>query len=892
MRLRFFLQLPLVLTFIACQPTPAPITPNIVTSIPTTISNEQLSINNNEQLTDTPPPNPTTQNSELKIQNSKLKTPSPLPVTTTPQSPISNLQSPPFPPAPLPLSAYPRPPGDNGLGIHWSTHLYAQSDEATSYFVSELSRLNIKWVKLLVDGLTNHDYDRTIDDLASRDIMPIIRIYQRCNHPYEGEQLDALVRHYAAKGVFYYDLYNEPNQPGESGGWCEDVAQDPAYLAHVWADAARAIYAAGGYPGLPSFFAPDQKLPDWQESFFHRFFDALREQGNEEVLYFSWASIHNYNINHPPTYPYDEVNQTGRLLTPDEIARYNLTPPEVQAINLNREIAGILKRRPLDEDDGQRLGLSKVEVAEINRKFAFGELMGFNLYDDSTAFFHFIAYRNQFYDLFGFDIPMISTEGGATKGSSEDPRYPKVDGQTAAEWTLWSADYMLDDAPPYYFTTNTWLLAQGALDYHEPVWEVNAWYHDRAGSQEPVVDALKNRPRLDEARTNCERDNLACWQANIIPQPDKNPLENYPRPPADNGRGIHWPPTNLKLPSRVVDYFIGELREMNIKWVKFLQDDLPTVTDPYLIEQLAANDIEPVLRVFKPFNEPYQHLIPLVTEAKALGVNYFELYNEPNLAGPAGGWREDEPINVERMVDLWILAARDVHLAGGYPSLPPLAGGGAVDDMLFLRQFLDGLRARGQTNLLPGAWIPVHNYFLNHPLDYPTDPVNADGVPLTGAEIEKRGLTPEQVEAINRARSIAGLPREQGGFWVGNTIDEDSNSFGKFEAYANIFYSRFGYYLPVIGTEGGAVIGSAEDPRYPPVRAEDLTALTLEAYHAMLDDAPPYFFAHTPWLLANSAGEHADERFEHAAWYKDRRGTTLPVVEALKADPRKDEVRR
>jgi hypothetical protein len=54
-----------------------------------------------------------------------------------------------------------------------------------------------------------------------------------------------------------------------------------------------------------------------------------------------------------------------------------------------------------------------------------------------------------------------------------------VDGQTVAEWTLWSADYMLDDAPPYYFATSTWLLAQSALDYPDPVWESNTWYHDR-----------------------------------------------------------------------------------------------------------------------------------------------------------------------------------------------------------------------------------------------------------------------------------------------------------------------------------------------------------------------------------------------------------------------------
>ena len=180
----------------------------------------------------------------------------------------------------------------------------------------------------------------------------------------------------------------------------------------------------------------------------------------------------------------------------------------------------------------------------------------------------------------------------------------------------------------------------------------------------------------------------------------------------------------------------------------------------------------------------------------------------PLATWPAGGWREGEPVNGERLVDLWILAANDVRAAGGYPSLPALAGGGTVDDMVFLGEFLDGIRARGQADLLPGSWLAVHNYFLNHPLDYPADPVNVHNVPLTEAEITERGLTPEQVEAINHARQIAKLPREEGGFWVGNTIDEDSNAFRKFEAYADIFYNRFGYYLPVISTEGGALLST------------------------------------------------------------------------------------
>lgn len=798
----------------------------------------------------------------------------------------------PFPAAPLPLDSYPRPPGDNGLGIHWSTHLYAQSHEATDYFVNELVEMNIKWVKVLNDSTRGREFDYTIDQLVAHDMMPMIRIYQQCNTPYDPDALDEMVRHFVEKGVYYYDLYNEPNLPGEPGGWCSESGDpEPAYLAEIWADAARTIYLAGGYPGLPSFFAPDHKDPTWRESFFYQFFDALVEQGNKDVLYFSWASIHNYNVNHPPTYPFDEVNQTGRLLTEAEIERYNLSPTEVDMMNLNRQVAGILRRRPLTYTDSVTLNISPEQINAINGRFEAGELMGFTLYDDSTAFLHHVAFRNQFYDLFGFDIPMISTEGGATKGSAEDPRYPEVDGETVAEWTLWSADYMLDDAPDYYFTTMTWLLAQSALEYEEPVWEVNAWYHDREGDQEPVVDALKTRPRLAEVRQTCASNDLDCWLARVAPQPDRVSLADYPRPPNDNGRGVHWSPTTNPLHSKVTNYFIAELEAMHIKWVKFMQPDIPEVRDPYLVEQFVAHDIMPVVRVYLPFNDRYANLPEFVVAATERGIPYFELYNEPNIAGPAGGWRDGEPINVARMTELWILAAQEVHHAGGHPSLLPLAAGGTMDDKVFLRQYLDEIRARGQADLMVGAWIPLHNYFFNHPLDYPTDPVNRQDLPLTAAEIAARNLTPEQVESINYYRRISHRPFEEGGYWLGDTIDEDSNGFRKFEAYANIFYSRFGYHIPVIGTEGGLVLGTQEDPRYPPVNETDLVERTLGAYHALLDDAPPYFFVQMPWLLANSAGEHADPRFENAAWYKDRRGLVLPVVPALKADPRRFEVR-
>ena len=428
------------------------------------------------QFVSTSLPTMTAMRSPILTGTAPASTPSdvtPSPLTSPTGSPDAGQVGRPFPDAPLPLSAFPRPPQDNGLGVHWSTHLYAQSAEATSYFVSELARMNIRWVKLLNDGTRGREYDHTIEELVARGIMPVLRLYQRCNEPFDPKDLTALVRHYVAKGVYYYELYNEPNLPGKPGGWCQKGGlPQPDYLARIWADAARVIYRAGGYPSLPSMFAPSKKRPNWRQDFFYQFFDALRAQGNTEVLYFSWAPIHNYNINHPPDYPYDEVNLTSRPLTQAEIERYRLTPEQVAQINHARATA----REPG------------------------GYYVGDNLADDSTCFLHFIAWHDQFYDLFGFTIPLISTEGGATKGSGEDPRYPVVDGQTVAEWTLRHANYMLDAAPDYYFATMTWLLAQRALEYNEPNWEVNAWYHDRAGDQEPVVEVLKQRPRLHEVR--------------------------------------------------------------------------------------------------------------------------------------------------------------------------------------------------------------------------------------------------------------------------------------------------------------------------------------------------------------------------------------------------------
>ncbi len=788
--------------------------------------------------------------------------------------------------APLPLSAYPRPPQDNGLGIHWSTNVYGQSPEVVDYFVAEMEAMGIKWVKFLNDGTDGRHNEYLIQQLVAHGMMPIMRIYQKCNKPLDLGSLRRLVRHYRPMGVFYYELYNEPELSGIAGGWCDDERPDPDRMVDMWIPAARVVQEEGGFPSLPSMFPPSTKDPDWQESFFIRFLRRIKDTGNTNVLYRSWGAVHNYFLNHPLRYPYDEVNLKSVPLTAAEISRYGLSPAEVQAINEARKIA----RRPRSEG---------------------GYYVGSTVDEDNSCFLQFLAYRDRFYEIFGFEIPLISTEGGATVGSSEDPRYPRVTPALQAEMTIQAFEYMLDEAPPYYFAFTSWLIAERAMDNFNPTWESWAWYKNREGDHLPVVDALKSHPRRGQARRNqpggmsvtqplptatkaptatptVSRVQPAVPTAPTLPRPQAAPvgasalpLSAYPRPANDNGWGIHWTPTLFSQPPDVVDRLMEEVSALGLRWVKLMQPDEPKLQHTYLIGQLIQRGIMPVLRVYRPHNEPYQNLGVIVRAGLAQGIFYYELYNEPNVMGEAGGWRPGEEISVARIVDLWIPAAREIAALGGYPGLPALAPGGSYDDMRFLAEFLELLQQQNALDTLNRAWLPLHNYFLNHPLDYPEDPVNLWSTPLLPAEINERGLSVAEVEAINHARRISRLPRDQGGYYVGDTIDQDSNGFRKFEAYRNIVYLRLGRELPIISTEGGAIVGSQEDPRYPRVTEADVARQTRAAFLYMLDQAPAYYFAFMPWLLTNMEGGSSDPAWERAAWYQVG-GRPRPVVAAIK----------
>jgi len=377
---------------------------------------------------------------------------------------------------PLPLSAYPRPRNDNGRGVHWAPTTFSQPREIVDYLVDELGRLNVRWVKLLLPATHQsvaHEY--LLRRLQEEGIMPVARLYPVRNEPLP--HLEEIVRQYVRLGVYYYEVYSDVNLRGPTGGWTEgeDICVDK--IVDLWLRAADQVRAAGGYPGLPTLTAGGDR--DDLE-FLRDMLAEIARRGRPGALRGVWLPVHNAFLNHPPEYPYDDVNLYGTPVSTEEIDRWALTPAEIEALNAAR-------------------------VRGRSAQVASGYFDADELLDvDSNGFLKFEAYRRAFVEIFGFEIPIISVAGGAVVGDRQDPRYPAVTERDLAEWTLYAYEYMLDSAPESYFAFMPWLLVNGAAGGPSPHHERAAWYRDLRGTVRPVVSALRDHARWGETRASTD----------------------------------------------------------------------------------------------------------------------------------------------------------------------------------------------------------------------------------------------------------------------------------------------------------------------------------------------------------------------------------------------------
>ncbi len=186
----------------------------------------------------------------------------------------------------IPMEAFPRPFGDNGWGIHWIPTV-KQEPGVIDRFINEVVRMHIKWVVFLNDGSNIGDNDYLVERLVDSGIMPVMRIYRSNVSPYDGELIE-MVAHYRARGVYYFQLYNEPNVNEENSQGFANANQ----YALTWASAARDVIEGGGLPGLGAL-SPGGAFDHY--TFLERTIHALRRNGDIWILNRSWLSVHNYH---------------------------------------------------------------------------------------------------------------------------------------------------------------------------------------------------------------------------------------------------------------------------------------------------------------------------------------------------------------------------------------------------------------------------------------------------------------------------------------------------------------------------------------------------------------------------------------------------------------------
>jgi hypothetical protein len=370
------------------------------------------------------------------------------------------------PPIPTPVIAqaafagYPQPPNGSKRGMHWSASCYPE-EHGWRDNLALCRDMGMGYIKFVDDGGASglnvyracwHEYG----------MVPVIRFYIGMPGQCGQRESDAIKRIADALGfATYFELCNEPDLPIE---WNYNQPKTWLYDA-CWAfcDYAPKVLAAGGLPGTFALASGafgqvriDQQgnvIEPVKVNFLKLIVDRIGKGVFESG---AWVSMHNYPINHPVDYPYDEVNQAGRLLTVEE---YNAAPPWAWD---NRPMADINAQRARDANPGD------------------------NIYDDDTCVRAYIPFQDQLREC-GFVDPETgeitvgvgTTEGSYTMTRGDDGRYPKVHEQLQADGTeriyreigpivnyLFHADWLL------YNTTGGWATdcrVGGSHDYSRTI---------------------------------------------------------------------------------------------------------------------------------------------------------------------------------------------------------------------------------------------------------------------------------------------------------------------------------------------------------------------------------------------------------------------------------------
>ncbi len=296
-------------------------------------------------------------------------------------------------------------------------------------------------------------------------------------------------------------------------------------------------------------------------------------------------------------------------------------------------------------------------------------------------------------------------------------------------------------------------------------------------------------------------------------------LKAYPRPPNDNGIGLHF---HTDLRDEFIERTVANLKSIRATWT------LIHALDELQAERAARAcfraGIMPVVRIGKPIDENVDAATYVEGLRRALNGSgfphdparpplYLQIFNEPE---DDREWRAlERPSDwVQTFGQNWARQAVRAFDAGGYPGIQVL-------DRPGFDAAVNSIQAMNRTDIWQRAFFAHHNYGENHPPAYPYD-----------------------------ARNQADHP--------GRTIHDDYVCALKFLAHAAWMKERLGLVLPLIGGEGGWLPGGEQDKRYPKVETPLHAQYTKEMFEwlrtgvlANGEPLPDYLFSITAWIAGS-----------------------------------------
>ncbi|MFQ5577658.1 MAG: carboxypeptidase-like regulatory domain-containing protein [Anaerolineae bacterium] len=386
-------------------------------------------------------------------------------------------------------------------------------------------------------------------------------------------------------------------------------------------------------------------------------------------------------------------------------------------------------------------------------------------------------------------------------------------------------------------------------------------------------------------------------------------LSEYPRPPADNGRGIHWSPSQYQWGRQDWLKWQKRILELGFKWIKV--NVPPDYNAEAIVKRLVDIEVMPVCRFIRKNPTRVGGAVEQTIERLVkLGARYFETNNEPDANVEWEGYRRP-PRWEELVIKNLIHDANRLYNLGACPAFVAF-NCGPTESRNPIQILLD--QPGGRDIFDKGPWVSLHNYGKGRPFNYPNDRVRMFGDPVSEAEWLDQGQPDfwsddEVVEFVwhNMTRDEVNRLRQQQKN-PNITIMEDITCFRAYEYWNRLITQEGLDSIPIMMTEGGWETGDRLDPFYPEPPAQRASELNFQMFRFIQGDidmttskpdgsaesspVPDYLFAVMPWHMGEKEfGLDTSGQWEQGAWfthwYDQKFGLNgeLPIIQMLRDLP-------